>query len=632
MRTQPKIKVWFLFSCAVWIVFFGSSCLEKISPETLKRHKNKTIHVDSISQTLAVLKGEERRVFLREVQSRLLQKVAVDSFAKLLSLEQEFVSKSGDSVVWYDYEFQKVKLLLVRGDLKTAEENLLKLKQSYSKLDYNQQQQFDGSWALIYYYKGDLTASSASFTGMLQRALKVNDTIYEFYALNNLGTIAFSKNKPLEALSYFKRAYKIDLQLGMESALLVNNIAACYLYNLNFLDAYKLLNKQTESLRLTNKTYEGILLKLNYVQSLQGLAKWKIAQGFLVSIEEGEIPKDLKSQWITAMLHQYASQQKDSIVPFLIKHREFIQTNNRDMFLRNADIFESFRGDKTLKELVQVFNIKELDAEEYVKQESYITLYYWNRIHHFLSELGVVLPYSRDKYAQDASEALMLHNKKMAAMYSDGMSSELSLLQSEFQLAESMNLTEMQSLKARHRTTLSIVLSILILCLVTLGYLLWHHIKRKMTIANIELERKTQETRLLQHESEYHKRMNALTAAIMDKSRDMAATLKPFEANSPELSKIIRELEQFGLLKGSFQPQAGAQIAQTEKEIALQRFPQLEELQDTEMRVFLMGNKGVKPKDIALALGISYQYVRNVRSKIRKLLSLDSRHKLESIL
>jgi DNA-binding CsgD family transcriptional regulator len=64
----------------------------------------------------------------------------------------------------------------------------------------------------------------------------------------------------------------------------------------------------------------------------------------------------------------------------------------------------------------------------------------------------------------------------------------------------------------------------------------------------------------------------------------------------------------------------------------LEKYPVLIELQDTEMRVFILGNQGIKPKDIALTLGISYAYVRNIRSKLKKMLGLASNHSLEGLL
>ena len=95
---------------------------------------------------------------------------------------------------------------------------------------------------------------------------------------------------------------------------------------------------------------------------------------------------------------------------------------------------------------------------------------------------------------------------------------------------------------------------------------------------------------------------------------------------------MIRDLEQVGLLKGSFEDVHDSTIIDDDEwNRAIEKYSVLKDLKETEQKIFLMGNKGVKPKDISIALDISYQYTRNVRSKIRGLLNIGSGHKLERL-
>jgi DNA-binding CsgD family transcriptional regulator len=54
-----------------------------------------------------------------------------------------------------------------------------------------------------------------------------------------------------------------------------------------------------------------------------------------------------------------------------------------------------------------------------------------------------------------------------------------------------------------------------------------------------------------------------------------------------------------------------------------QKHPHLKQLTKVEQRVYVLAQSDYRPKDIANMLGYSVQYVRNVKSRIRKKLDLD---------
>jgi DNA-directed RNA polymerase specialized sigma subunit len=53
-----------------------------------------------------------------------------------------------------------------------------------------------------------------------------------------------------------------------------------------------------------------------------------------------------------------------------------------------------------------------------------------------------------------------------------------------------------------------------------------------------------------------------------------------------------------------------------------EQFPGFEELNKTEQRVFVLTMENYRPKEIANVLGVSTQYVRNVKSRLKTKLNL----------
>ena len=616
----------------LYLLIFMISCGDSISPQDLKYQKNKTVHIDSVCQTLDILEGEERREFLRSFHSRLIQKVSLDSSEKLLRYEEKYLEIHADKHLLLDNQLQKIQILLVKNLLDSASKGLKTIKSQFPELDYHEKQQFHGLWATLHYYNLQYVKSKKYYQLILDESVNEKDSIYQFFALTNLGALAFAEKQYFEALSYFKRAYVIDLQIGMDNKLLVGNIAACYLINGNYEDAFLLLNKQNDILNLENNTYEGILLKLNYVLALQGLGEWQKSQVYIDCLKENEVPSDLKNQWFTVVLHQYAHTNPTLMEPFSRSHIRLINNNAYNLFSRNADVIYRAKIDTLFLELAKIFNVNALSIDTISSEKAYMSVYYWNKIQLRLSDLGRPTSESREVYFKNALEGMKAYSEQISKRQINGMSAEIQLLQSDFQLANSVNLNQIQALKVKNRTTLLGFLLITLVFIVVLGFLYRKETNLKIKISEVEIDNISKESQLLKQEVAYNKQMNVMSAAILDKSRDMAQALKSYQLDNEGFTKVIRELEQVGLLKASFKSSPEKRILDKERVSVLEKYPVLIELQDTEMRVFILGNQGIKPKDIALTLGISYAYVRNIRSKLKKMLGLASNHSLEGLL
>jgi DNA-binding CsgD family transcriptional regulator len=88
-----------------------------------------------------------------------------------------------------------------------------------------------------------------------------------------------------------------------------------------------------------------------------------------------------------------------------------------------------------------------------------------------------------------------------------------------------------------------------------------------------------------------------------------------------DLKKEIDELSRLGI---EDKPQLADKLIDSHKAM-FERFPEFSELANlTEKRIFILSVDGYKPKEIANVMGVSIQYVHNVRTRLRKKLKLDN--------
>jgi DNA-binding CsgD family transcriptional regulator len=106
------------------------------------------------------------------------------------------------------------------------------------------------------------------------------------------------------------------------------------------------------------------------------------------------------------------------------------------------------------------------------------------------------------------------------------------------------------------------------------------------------------------------------------KRRLQGLDLKGRSAVVQDLKSIIKDLDVLNRVNTSEKPQVADRLIQDKRE---QEHPHLKQLTKVEQRVYVLAQSDYRPKDIANMLGYSVQYVRNVKSRIRKKLDLDKR-------
>ncbi|MEI8101287.1 MAG: hypothetical protein WCH09_06970, partial [Bacteroidota bacterium] len=86
---------------------------------------------------------------------------------------------------------------------------------------------------------------------------------------------------------------------------------------------------------------------------------------------------------------------------------------------------------------------------------------------------------------------------------------------------------------------------------------------------------------------------------------------------------IRRDLEAMSRVENTTRPQLADSKIKEQGDI-FDHYPALKTLSLTEKRIFILSVDGYKSKDIAAIVGVTPQYIHNVRSKIRRILGIDN--------
>jgi methyl-accepting chemotaxis protein len=181
--------------------------------------------------------------------------------------------------------------------------------------------------------------------------------------------------------------------------------------------------------------------------------------------------------------------------------------------------------------------------------------------------------------------------------------------------------------KTYRNQLVTIVLVALLLILGLTILVLWllnRKREKSLELIQVQLNQQEEEQRFLRKERELNDRIVSITHMMMEKTGDLVKQLKNMKsASKDDLEEIRRSLEGMVRVDTGTNPQM-ADTLMKENDLLLNKYPVIKEMNLTERRIFILSVEGFKSKDISNLVGVTPQYIHNVRSKIRKVLALDN--------
>ena len=439
---------------------------------------------------------------------------------------------------------------------------------------------------------------------------------------NNLGTVYFYQSLFGAASKCFTEVYDNYPKDEPMPAVLVNNIISLKLAERSYQSADEFLKKNEAILQATKDPYARGVLIINKLQINIALGRWDQSAALLSSMPDSTILPEFRLEFLGCKLKQQMQVDETKVTAMIKSHIPWIAEN---YFKAISGINEFF--EYSAMENPDLFDLDSLSIwHDRVKFQLKENLQANSKHYRLMSKIL--------KAKGDPDRAYIALNQSMAfenefINFHDSITKADFTAKKELEVlrnAQLENELELSNRKKISSYTYGFFGAVgVILFLIALFFWMKQRIKQgELAMANYQLSMQREEKSQIQKEKEMNERIIRMSELVLSKSLEISKKLKTIKTENPqELDSIRRDLEAMGRVENTARPQL-ADIKIKEQGDIFDHYPALKTLSLTEKRIFILSVDGYKSKDIAAIVGVTPQYIHNVRSKIRRILGIDS--------
>ena len=473
------------------------------------------------------------------------------------------------------------------------------------------------------YRESKIDSAISVLQNALNFSIKGNDTFYRQTILINLGSAYYSVGFYGASSNCFSQATLFSFRTDEYKQVLYTNLLA----SLNSERKYKeVINivKQNGDLMSSSTGRRDVaqLFRLNYVSALLVFnADINEAKLQLDSVENFEIDEHLKSFYLF-MKGRYlrAINDLNGFKKLYTENMAFIYNNQPSSI---ADHIEGIKFGLS-KGLFKV-SFDEFH-KEYVKiipsETNYLLLANYANIFSSIKKSEGNI--AESKSWEQISDKFMLRMSQVSdELQNSNIQQEMEKVRILQILDQQKYKIEKAEIKGNWLLALSVVFGALLIS--TALFLFQFNINKKKQLSILELESELKEKELEMLKQNQEKQQNTVFTSklILNKIDELILKIKNSNlSNNPTMVDIKIELER---LKGVELPIEGETIEESDifekYQYLSEKFPSLTEMNSTSYKILVLSILDNAPKDIANLLNLNMQYVRNVRSKLKKELS-----------
>jgi DNA-binding CsgD family transcriptional regulator/DNA-binding phage protein len=477
--------------------------------------------------------------------------------------------------------------------------------------------------AMFHLDRGDLKMSKTFLNKGLEEAIRYRDVVKRRFFLNKLGSICFSESLYGAASKYFLEVYSTYPSGKGAPAELIGNIISVKIVEGNYQEAEVFWNKNEELLAKARDKYAKQLVLINRIELNLHLGRVSETDPLFAQLPDSTVLPSLRIAHLANRLSYARVKAPDLVMSILRRRMEWVMNDYFGAVTRlepyllqsieeKEDLLISDSLESWKNRTIEQFNDNPMAASNHYRLLSAI----YQQVDNKMSEAYQTLLVSnefKDKYHlldDSVKRADFTAKKDFESMKTKQFAFEKEMLQQK----------KINGYLAG--TYGSVVLTLLLLVL-----FLWSRQtakKKELDWAQMQLHIQVEEKEFLQKEKELNARIIGLSELVMEKSLELSKKLKSLNTNnSPDIETLRKELEALGRVETTSRPQI-ADSKLKEKGDIMEQYPQLKSMSLTEKRIFILSVDGYKSKDIAAIVGVTPQYIHNVRSKIRKVLGVDN--------
>ncbi len=467
---------------------------------------------------------------------------------------------------------------------------------------------------LAYFYKNQNSDSTNYYwtKGYKEAELNKDDDMIIHFGIN-LGTYYYNKGNTRNARSLFLKAKEVCIKIHRENGILINNIVNTFIDEQQYKEADKFWLQNSALLTRDISVYTGQLFLINRVNLLQLMERYDEAEKKL------------------SLLH-YDSVKPNLLLPYTriyltnkIHNNDFRFTEDtiwRNHILANAPYFaHNLEGHLTkidpskigffINKLVDISSdsvqFNEISYHQRAKICKFLAYHYKNKN----PSTALNYYYQTIEYLNQAK----LEEKKTQQKVID----ELLQLENIDKVIKQQE----EVIQNTRKTQQALLISLVLVCIILiLGiWIMRNHLK----IKNFEKSTLQMEQDSLKREKELNNRIVEYSKSIIDRNTKLKSELLTAVNTAPNAIKlrIIQVLNEFNI--SNINPEENPTIAKQlikDKNNWNDQYPGFDNLNKTEQRVFVLTMESYRPKEIANVLGVSTQYVRNVKTRLKAKLNL----------
>jgi len=473
------------------------------------------------------------------------------------------------------------------------------------------------------YFQIAQSDSGEKYTALgFEHALIKGDSIMLKTFAMNLGTLAFNKNLHGLAGYYFVKASAIKANgFANTDTMLYANLVSILISNKDYEEAEKIWQLHNLDAALYGDTYDNQNLQCNRIALFQAQKKWDKSRALLSKLNLESFHPDFKAALFTNTWNQiYNDKGIDACADYISKHKAFFQEYFTQVV---SSLITLIPHDQIYRIGILNSSFVQSLLNSYAIEQSNDRLLKYSA--HLL--LGIILQHE-NKHEQANKNYLIAHNNHNEYLeINDSLRVSDIDHQIKFErlLSEQYELNRMLTSKTKENQMLILLGSISILFLVTLIILFYLNGQRKQVefqLLSIEKQQIEEKDKHLVKEKQLNNRIVELSKSIIIKSNELGSTINTSTTNSAkELYNIKRELAKISYFENIEHPEIADKLYQN-NELYEKLFPSLKDFNKTEKRIFALSAEDYKVKDISILMGLSSQYVHNVRSRLKKKVGL----------
>ena len=618
MKIRQSAMLWL---CCVIIINFTACGKSQGKKERDNYFVSQCTNVDSIWHYFSVENDPVEYIsMICNAQSTLGKRGLTDSSLKLLKRMDQFASELKSPKVFTYVYLNRAFDAMINGQLDSAQRYYNMRRQYVSGADdinVLMAYQYAGNY---YYLNGQIDSAREEFVNGYKYSRVKGDSAMMYNFALNAGTTYFDLQLTSMAKYYFSEAYVMGSKKGKVSLMLINNLVATLISESKYSEAIKLC-EDNQSNWMSDSTNNGsTLLKINYAYLLNQQGEFKRSESVLKLVRFKSIPRIHLPYYYSNLLESMLGQNKKSeLTKTLLDMTPFIYQNQPRSVVEMKFIIQKAVDQKlfdlNLDSLTAIYDKELKSGSDYYSSTMYCEL--------IADLLEIKGNKSGSEIWKNRSIGYQLDlSKAKDSLQVQDLENQIAQAELSYRLSTKQRVMEEESVK--NRLILIGLLSSLVI-IATLIFALrlkMRNRKKRSQIFELETAIKENEILTLQKEKELKEKTITLAKSVLLQVSKLSDKIKNSSfSRDPDALMLKQELDRLSELSTSVsETDVQNDVAYSDFDFLFEKIPSLATLNQTERRILILTVIGSKPKEIGAVLNLNDQYIRNVKSKIKKLL------------